>query len=304
MWFFRCFYMHLLDRNFVYGVFLFKIPWSLIVSEGPIDSKSALVHVLPCIFRCWMWVTTDCWMWAWRVWWHRNWISSTWLATHSWELTAKNSGISSQCHCLNQGSLHKWFFHHNLNSVKNLFASISPQFLPHAITAQLLCHVPKFVSIGSLESGLEQPEISIKFELWWKKCEGDGPILHWVCLQGLGQSQMMFFPIMYQALQRDKQEMVLFFACWINIWITFPANEKRSAEIKLTLWLVIELRSMLYAKIMLHFIIYWLCKCHSFFYDIWPELLSVNWVNTMDTDALVPHIARISTAVALVMWDM
>ena len=74
--------------------------------------------------------------------------------------------------------------------------------------------------------------------------------------------------------------MVLFFACWINIWITFPGNEKRSAEIKLTLWLVIELRSMLYAKIMLHFIIYWLCKCHSFFYDIWPELLSVNWVNT------------------------
>ena len=54
---------------------------------------------------------------------------------------------------------------------------ISQQNLAHATTAQLSCHVPNFVAITLLVLGWEQNEISITFELWWKNCYWNGPLV-------------------------------------------------------------------------------------------------------------------------------
>ena len=45
----------------------------------------------------------------------------------------------------------------------------SQQIFTHAMTPQMSCHVPNFVAINILESRWERNEISIEFELRWKK---------------------------------------------------------------------------------------------------------------------------------------
>ena len=50
-----------------------------------------------------------------------------------------------------------------------LLAIRSQQMFAHATTAQLSCHVQNLVAITVLESSWEWNEISIEFELQWKK---------------------------------------------------------------------------------------------------------------------------------------
>ena len=53
-------------------------------------------------------------------------------------------------------------------NVNLLMAAISQRNFAHATTAQLSCHVQKFVTISSLQFRHAQSEISIEFEFWWK----------------------------------------------------------------------------------------------------------------------------------------
>ena len=57
-----------------------------------------------------------------------------------------------------------------------LLAIISRQFFAHVTTARLSCHVQKFVAITVLESRWEWNEISIEFELRWKRRLWNGPL--------------------------------------------------------------------------------------------------------------------------------
>ena len=54
-------------------------------------------------------------------------------------------------------------------AITPLLAIRSQQIFAHATTAQLSCHVQNFVAITVLESRWEWNEISIEFELRWKK---------------------------------------------------------------------------------------------------------------------------------------
>ena len=50
------------------------------------------------------------------------------------------------------------------------------QNFAHATTGQLSGHVQNFLAITSFEFGWEQNEISLTFELWWKKYQWNGPL--------------------------------------------------------------------------------------------------------------------------------
>ena len=50
-----------------------------------------------------------------------------------------------------------------------LLAIRPPQIFAHVTTAPLSCHVQNFVAIAVLESKWEWNEISIEFEMRWKK---------------------------------------------------------------------------------------------------------------------------------------
>ena len=54
-------------------------------------------------------------------------------------------------------------------AITPLLAIRSQQIFAHVTTARLSCHVQKFVAITVLESRWEWNEISIEFELRWKR---------------------------------------------------------------------------------------------------------------------------------------
>ena len=54
-------------------------------------------------------------------------------------------------------------------AITQLLAIRSQHIFAHAMTAQLSCHIQNFVAITVLESRWEWNEISIEFELRWRK---------------------------------------------------------------------------------------------------------------------------------------
>ena len=68
-----------------------------------------------------------------------------------------------------------WLFHFALIQILTKW---SLQNFAHGLTAVLSWHVSNFVAIWSPTTELQQKEISIEFEMWWKNRQRNGSLHH------------------------------------------------------------------------------------------------------------------------------